>query len=121
MPSRSAELTPENDARNAVRVSHTSSIRRHMLRAASATRRGRRIALYSSMAREACEIVCMNEAAPLRWRWRYTEASGAVELSRDEFELFFECVTAARGEGYEPRFAGRRIVIVCGAAARHSK
>jgi hypothetical protein len=70
------------------------------------------------MAREACEIVCVNESAPLRWRWRYTEPGGAVEVSREEFELFFECVTAARGEGYEPRFAGRRIVIVCGAANR---
>jgi hypothetical protein len=73
------------------------------------------------MAREACEIVCVNEGAPLRWRWRYTEPGGAVAVSREEFELFFECVTAARGEGYEPRFAGQRIVIVCGSTKRDLK
>jgi hypothetical protein len=51
----------------------------------------------------------------MRWRWRRTEASGAVEFSSEEFALFYDCVTAARGKGYEPSFAGRRIV--CGAAS----
>jgi hypothetical protein len=49
-------------------------------------------------------------ATVCRWRWRRTDVEGSVQPSLEEFELFYDCVSAARGAGYDPFFAGRRIV-----------
>jgi hypothetical protein len=62
------------------------------------------------MTRGRCEIVCVKSRHPLRWRWRRTDSDGSVQSSVEEFDLFYDCVSAARGAGYDPFFAGRRII-----------
>jgi hypothetical protein len=66
------------------------------------------------MSQPNCEIVCVPSRARARWLWRARGAGGVGRTSKEKFELFYECVTDARREGYEPLFAGKRIV--CGAA-----
>lgn len=62
------------------------------------------------MTQPRCEIVFLQHSNPIRWRWRCIDANGAVRASNEDFGLFYECVTAARDKGYEPHFAGKRIV-----------
>jgi hypothetical protein len=50
-----------------------------------------------------CEIYSVAHRNVCRWKWRYTGANGAVVDCPQEYELFFDCVHAARAEGYEPR------------------
>ena len=38
-----------------------------------------------------------------RWKWRHVAADGRVSESKHEYELFYECVCAARESGYEPQ------------------
>ena len=65
------------------------------------------------MSQPNCNIVCVQSHARAVWRWRVKEGSGPGRISKENFELFYECVADARREGYEPLFDGRRIV--CGA------
>jgi hypothetical protein len=37
-----------------------------------------------------------------RWKWRHVAADGSVEESSEAFSLYYECIAAARGRGYEP-------------------
>jgi hypothetical protein len=60
-----------------------------------------RDATYNS--RPSCEIYSVPHKNTFRWKWRYTDASDAVVDCLEEYELFFECVQAARARGYEPR------------------
>ena len=61
-----------------------------------------------------CEIVSLADRGQTRWQWRLSEADGRAEVSKERFELFYDCVTDARKRGFEPRFEGR--IIVCGRA-----
>ncbi len=38
-----------------------------------------------------------------RWKWRYANDRGLLVDCVEEYEIFFDCVRAARAEGYEPR------------------
>jgi hypothetical protein len=71
------------------------------------------------MSEQNCEIVCLGRLSSAGWRWRVREARGGDRTSKENFELFYECVTDARREGYEPRFEGKRIV--CGASKPPSR
>lgn len=37
-----------------------------------------------------------------RWKWRHVHADGRVSESKQEYQLFYECMSAARESGYEP-------------------
>ena len=56
-----------------------------------------------------CEIFYVKHGAKLRWKWRSSAATGAVEVSKDGYELFYDCLSAARGRGYTPTFDGMRM------------
>ena len=49
-----------------------------------------------------CEIVYVESAKG--WKWRALDADGEPEgkLCGGTFELFYDCVSAARKKGYEP-------------------
>lgn len=49
-----------------------------------------------------CEIVYVKERTGSGWRWRATGAGGAVRSSERAYGLFYECVVAARAQGYDP-------------------
>jgi len=41
-----------------------------------------------------------------RWKWRHTDANGrTLEESEQSYALYYECFSAAREAGYEPRKA----------------
>ena len=39
-----------------------------------------------------------------RWIWRHVDARGEVDESEESYPLFYECLSAAREKGYQPRF-----------------
>ena len=49
-----------------------------------------------------CEIFHVPYKGSFRWKWRYTAPDGRVSESKREYQLFYECVSAARESGYEP-------------------
>jgi hypothetical protein len=51
-----------------------------------------------------CEIIYVKKASGEGWKWRALESDGkpAAEVSKETFELFYECVTHARKNGYQP-------------------
>jgi hypothetical protein len=49
-----------------------------------------------------CEIFHVPHRGSFRWKWRHVGADGKVSESKQEYELFYECVAAARASGYEP-------------------
>lgn len=64
----------------------------------------------TSAAKARCEIYSIARKNALRWKWRHVGARGVVE-SQEGYELFFECVRAARASGYEPaaQWTGRAL------------
>jgi len=52
---------------------------------------------------KACEIYPITHKKSFRWKWRYVPAEGRAVESKESYALYFECVTAAREAGYEPR------------------
>ena len=50
-----------------------------------------------------CEIYHVQHEKTFRWKWRHVDADGRVRESKDDYQLFYECVAAARESGYEPR------------------
>ncbi len=51
-----------------------------------------------------CEIFHVPYRKSFRWKWRYVAADGTVrEESPESYELYYECVCAARRQGHEPR------------------
>ena len=50
-----------------------------------------------------CEIFHVQRARSFRWKWRHVHHDGRVSESNEEYELYYECVSAARESGYEPR------------------
>jgi hypothetical protein len=63
-----------------------------------------------------CEIFHVPYNNSFRWKWRRLGEDGAVkEESQESFELFYECVCAARARGYQPRISSARgtVAIAC--------
>ena len=56
-----------------------------------------------------CEIFHVRRKGKLRWNWRSTEGDGASGLSEHEYELFYECLAAARKNGLTPTYPGLRL------------
>ena len=50
-----------------------------------------------------CEIFHVPHQRSFRWKWRAIAEDGSVEESDESFELYYECVCAARASGYQPR------------------
>ena len=51
-----------------------------------------------------CEIFYVPHAASFRWKWRHLSEDGSVkDESKESYELFYECVCAARASGYQPK------------------
>jgi len=58
------------------------------------------------MTTDRCEIFHVRRDGKLRWKWRYAAKEGAICLSKDEYELFYECLAAAREKGLTPTYPG---------------
>ena len=50
-----------------------------------------------------CDIYYVKHDGTFRWKWRYVSDEGDTEESDREYALFYECVSAAREKGYEPK------------------
>jgi hypothetical protein len=50
-----------------------------------------------------CEIFHIPHKKSFRWKWRYTAGDGRTVESKESYALYFECVSAAREAGYEPK------------------
>jgi hypothetical protein len=55
----------------------------------------------------ACEIFHVPYKTSFRWKWRAIAADGSVKVSEESYELFYECVCAARRCGYKPQIKCR--------------
>ena len=56
----------------------------------------------------AFQIFHVPHKASFRWKWRDTADDGRVLDESDQtYELFYECVCAARKEGYDPKIKCR--------------
>jgi hypothetical protein len=72
--------------------------------AARATRaRARRRRVYKRLM-EICEIIAVKHKDSFRWIWRHVSPEGDVDESKESYPLFYECLSAAREKGYQPRF-----------------
>ena len=49
-----------------------------------------------------CEIIAVKSGSSFRWIWRHVARDGAVSKSERAYELFYECISAARDLGYQP-------------------
>lgn len=49
-----------------------------------------------------CQIVYVAGKAGGGWKWRAVSSEGATRSSDKSYELFYECVVAARASGYSP-------------------
>lgn len=50
-----------------------------------------------------CEIFHVPHKKSFRWKWRHVGADGRTVESRESYALYYECFSAAREAGYEPR------------------
>lgn len=53
-------------------------------------------------AMNSCEIIAIKHGHSFRWTWRHVAKDGAIKKSPEAYELFYECVSAARKSGYQP-------------------
>lgn len=56
-----------------------------------------------------CEIFHVRRQGKLRWKWRSTARDGTPDLSKHEYELFYECLSAARRNGLTPTYPGLQL------------
>lgn len=49
-----------------------------------------------------CEIIYVKRPDNKGWKWRSIEPEGKPQVSDQTFDLFYDCVRAARAKGYEP-------------------
>jgi hypothetical protein len=49
-----------------------------------------------------CEIYYVRQNGSFVWKWRHVEPDGRVKESQQVYSLYYECVSAARTEGYKP-------------------
>jgi hypothetical protein len=52
---------------------------------------------------KSCEIFHVPYRKSFRWKWRHTGADGRAVESKESYQLYYECISAAREAGYEPR------------------
>jgi hypothetical protein len=52
---------------------------------------------------KSCEIFHVPHKKSFRWKWRHTAADGRSVESAESYALYYECISAAREAGYEPR------------------
>lgn len=50
-----------------------------------------------------CEIFHIPFNSTFRWKWRAVAADGSLKESKESYELFYDCVCAARASGYKPQ------------------
>ena len=50
-----------------------------------------------------CEIFHIPHKKSFRWKWRHVATDGRTVESRESYALYYECFSAAREAGYEPR------------------
>jgi hypothetical protein len=51
---------------------------------------------------KACEIIYVKEAKGWKWRRLSEPGTAKAQLSDETFQLFYDCVSAARARGYKP-------------------
>lgn len=61
------------------------------------------------MTSDRCEIFYVKRKGKFRWKWRATAADGNTHRPDEEYELFYECLSAARQKGFTPTYAGMRM------------
>jgi len=61
------------------------------------------------MTADRCEIFYVKRNGKLRWKWRVSARDGVTARPDEEYELFYECLSAARREGFTPTYAGMRM------------
>ena len=61
------------------------------------------------MTTDRCEIFHIRHKGKLLWKWRQTAKDGGLEVSEGEYELFYECLSAARKSGLTPSYPGLRL------------
>ena len=49
-----------------------------------------------------CVIFHVPRRGSFVWKWRHRLADGRVVESKEEYELYYECVSAALRQGYQP-------------------
>jgi hypothetical protein len=49
-----------------------------------------------------CEVIYVKHKTGNGWKWRPVAAEDGVKASEKTYQLFYECVTAARASGYTP-------------------
>lgn len=50
-----------------------------------------------------CEIFHVKQNGTLAWKWRAVRPNGGVVESEQSYPLFYECIIAARENGYQPQ------------------
>ena len=66
-------------------------------------------AYNDGMTSDRCEIFFVTRDGKLRWKWRNQAGDGASIRSEGEYELFYDCLSAAREEGFTPTYEGMRL------------
>ena len=61
------------------------------------------------MTMKRCEIFHVRRKGKLSWKWRQTAADGTPSQSEHEYELFYECLSAARKSGLTPTYPGLQL------------
>lgn len=49
-----------------------------------------------------CVIFHVPRDGSFTWKWRHHQVDGGVVESKREYELYYDCVSAALGRGYQP-------------------
>ncbi|HLS85687.1 MAG TPA: hypothetical protein VK043_05265 [Burkholderiales bacterium] len=49
-----------------------------------------------------CEIIYVKKDGTVGWKWRLVDEQGKARASEETYELFYDCVTAAREKGLQP-------------------
>jgi hypothetical protein len=49
-----------------------------------------------------CEIYHVPHKRTFGWKWRYVQSDGRAVESKEVFQLYYECLTAARERGLKP-------------------
>ena len=49
-----------------------------------------------------CKIVYVTKSQASGWRWQAVSPEGEMKASAELYDLFYDCVVAARARGYTP-------------------
>jgi hypothetical protein len=49
-----------------------------------------------------CKIIYVKHRGQAGWRWQGVSGQGTPQSSEQTYQLFYECVVAARASGYAP-------------------